>query len=168
MVRFSGIGLLDEDEERGKVRIFETLHLFDVFRKRLWSQDPGQFLEWLAEWMGQNCFERCAERRLRFSHRSLDGACLVFGTSEKAAERLICGAGEILSDPTAEAYLRISTRDGKILSRVKRGEEEETFSFEYPIQEALFPPGVNLLEQFDLFSRTRQTQEEGGHVMVLE
>jgi len=162
MVRFVGIGI---DNGRGGLLMFRTLKLFDEFRKTIWRDHPEGW-NMVFEFVAQNNLERTVTRRFGLLEKSLEGACLIFGSKEETANRLASEARLILSDPETTAALEISAIDKTVTSGVVRGPEKYTYT--YPIKEALIPPETDIIEQYRQFARIYPVETEGPHSMIFE
>ena len=163
MVQFIGVSITTE---RGEMFMFQTLKLFDEFRKAIWQDHPEKW-NLVIESFAQNNMERAAVQRFDLPEKSLEGACLIFGTKEETADRLMTPhARLILSDPTATASLDLSVSSKTVTSGVRRGQDH--YSHTYPIKEALIPPETDLVTQYHNFSRNYRTVTEGIHTMIYE
>jgi len=161
MVKFFAIGILDDQDW---LYGFESLKLFDDFRKSIWRDHPGG-ISYLCQWVSQNSLERRAEGAYRLTPRSLDGACLIFGSREETSGQLVNPVvRDILTDPASEAVLRVCLAEGTVHSRVTRGEENYVAS--YPISQVLIPEGTSVRDKYHHFLVGRVWEVAGRNLMV--
>jgi len=162
MVVFEAIGILTEQDW---VLMFSTLDVFDSFRKYIWKDVPNT-LALLITSVAHYSLEREFDRRFRLPPRSLDGACLIFGTKKETLGRLSNeDIRDILSDPETRATLKVCLPD-EVIKTLVTDKHGQTYEFDYPMSQALIPSGTPLRTRYFEFSADKLSEIIDNNMMI--